>query len=78
MPGKGTVMKLTKDMIENLKCTGCPDTEIRRIGEMENEDVQLQALNCYRKCLLECVHAEQKKLEYLDYLIYEIKKKKDK
>jgi len=65
-------------MIENLKCTGCPDTEIRRIGEMENEDVQLQALNCYRKCLLECVHEEQKKLEYLDYLIYEIKKKKDK
>ena len=45
---------------------------------MENEDVQLQALNCYRKCLLECVHAEQKKLEYLDYLIYEIKKKKEK
>ncbi len=66
-------------LLQNLEDAGCSDETIKTYmacsGEKETAR-QLQILCRYRCQLLEQVHAEQKKLDCLDYLIYDLKKQK--
>lgn len=61
---------------QNLRDAGCDQAFIERFlralerGALEE---QQRLLACQRCRLLECVHTQQKKLECLDYLRYQLK-----
>ena len=62
-----------------LRDAGCCEEFIQkflRAYERGTREEQLSLLACQRACLLECVHAAQKKLECLDYLRCHIQKGK--
>ena len=56
--------------IANLRDAGCPDELIGELSELPGTCARICRLKTYRRELLKRVHAEQKKLETLDYLIY--------
>ncbi len=62
---------------ENLRDAGCDEEFIRQYLEMEersDEVAQAAALDRYRQSLLEKIHREEKKLDILDYFIYNRKR----
>ncbi len=62
---------------ENLTDAGCdPELVERFMALVERGDGErgLELLAKHRKCLLDRCHAEQKKIDCLDYLIYQMKK----
>ena len=56
--------------IANLRDAGCFDALIDELSELPSTCARICRLKTYRRDLLERVHAEQRKLETLDYLIY--------
>ncbi len=56
--------------IANLRDAGCCDALIGELSELPSTCARICRLKTYRRDLLERVHAEQRKLETLDYLIY--------
>lgn len=56
--------------IANLRDAGCCDALIGELSELQSTCARICRLKTYRRDLLERVHAEQRKLETLDYLIY--------
>ena len=65
-------------LICNLRDAGCDPEVIRDFMKCRDEsDVngQLRLLEKHRKMLLERVHAEEKKSDCLDYLVYQISRK---
>lgn len=64
-------------IIQNLVDAGC-DTDM--IGnflflmERETYGEQIQLLGTHRKMLLEALHQEQKRIDCLDYLLYQLEK----
>ncbi len=65
-----------EQMRECLTDAGCAETLIGQFEALWFSDRQkdrLRLLNDYRHQLLERIHAEQKKLDCLDYLIYAVK-----
>lgn len=60
--------------LQNLKDAGCPEETIHEFVKSRNMRQQLTVLAAYRKRLLDGIHAEQKKLDCLDYLIFKIRK----
>ena len=56
--------------IANLRDAGCCDALIGELSELPSTRARICRLKTYRRDLLERVHAEQRKLETLDYLIY--------
>lgn len=62
---------------ENLLDAGCDPELIERfmalIGQGKEQEA-LALLTKHRKHLLDCCHAEQKKIDCLDYLVYRMKK----
>ena len=56
--------------IANLRDAGCCDALIGELTELPSTCARICRLKTYRRELLECVHAEQRKLETLDYLIH--------
>ena len=64
-----------EDVIQNLKDAGC-DQEIIKcfLACMEQDDLsgQLRLMEGHRKCLLDKVHEEEKKIDCLDYLVYQM------
>lgn len=56
--------------IANLRDAGCCDALIGELSELPSTCARICRLRTYRRDLLERVHAEQRKLETLDYLIY--------
>ncbi len=65
-----------EQIIENLKDAGCDSGFIEnfiKISETEFQK-QLRMLEKHREKLLESYHEDIKKLECLDYLIYNIRK----
>ncbi len=66
-------------LLQNLLDAGCGEDVIEKFMACCREketSLQLQVLCRYRCQLLKQVHAEQQKLDCLDYLIYNIKKQK--
>jgi len=62
---------------ENLSDAGCDPEMIERfmkLVEQGNREAGLALLAKHRKRLLDCCHAQQKKLDCLDYLVYQMSK----
>ncbi len=62
---------------QNLRDAGCSDEFIAsflRVWEAGTMEEQLRLLSRQRCRLLDCVHAEQRKLDCLDYLRYQLEK----
>lgn len=67
----------TAFLIQNLIDAGCPYDMIERFMacyEQENPFEGLRILSKQRRQLLDDMHDSQKKLDCLDYLIYQLKK----
>ena len=68
-------------LIQNLKDAGCCKDTISKFVTCDKEKKEQQKLcllTKYRACLLEEIHARQKQLDCLDYLIYKLKNKNGK
>ena len=62
---------------QNLIDAGCNQKlteEIMNLLDRGHIREGIVLLSKYRKTVLDCYHAEQKKIDYLDYLIYQLKK----
>ena len=68
----------TKEAIEqNLRDAGCEEGCIREfMHDLEQDRMQagLRLLNQHRRLLLDAMHREQKRIDCLDYLPYQIRK----
>lgn len=65
-------------VLQNLKDAGCSPRMVQRFLSLETEEntnEQLKLLAEHRKHLLERVHREEKRIDCLDYLVYQLKKK---
>ena len=68
-------------LIRNLKDAGCPETDIQRflkLGQAGRRRDQLQILATHRAALLEQLHASQRQIDCLDYLVYQMSSRSDK
>lgn len=68
-----------KAMLQNLKDAGCSEEFIEtflQAWERGATKEQLRLLSVWRCRLLDCVHTEQKKLDCLDYLRYQLQNQK--
>ncbi len=66
----------TKQILENLEDAGCDEAlteQFEALWAKGDQKGQLRLLTGYRCLLLDEIHAGQKKLDCLDYLIYVIK-----
>lgn len=64
-------------VIQNLKDAGCDDGLIEKFFQLMDEERKIDCLSLlsrHRRILLDCCHAEQLKIDCLDYLIYQMKK----
>ena len=73
-------MTIDASVMENLRDAGCDDGMIERYREIAANDGAggpelIRLLTPYRKALLDALHADQEKLDCLDYLIFAIKAK---
>ena len=62
---------------ENLKDAGCDQDMIGRcevLAQGEKKAELMRALSLHRKALLNAVHENQRRIDCLDYLIYQIEK----
>ena len=67
-----------KDVILNLEDAGCKECDIECfLNEFSkgNKEESLKVLMKHRKALLDSIHADQKRIDCLDYLIYQIQHK---
>lgn len=73
------MFSLTKENVErNLIDIGCKQDQIQRfITDFEHQDLyqMLRFLKWKRMQLLDDIHQQQKQIDYLDYLVYQLKKK---
>lgn len=66
-------------VIQNLKDAGCDNEMVERfmeLGEKGNTGEQMDLLARHRRLLLDRVHTEEKRIDCLDYLVYQMQKKK--
>lgn len=67
-------------MIQNLKNAGCNSKTIQGFSEklkMECYEEGIYLLELHRRTLLETLHSDQRKIDCLDYLVYQLKKNRD-
>ena len=63
----------------DLKDAGCTDEMVEKfmaLQDSEDEEQQIRLLSGYRKHLLEKLHREEKRIDCLDYLLYQMQNKK--
>lgn len=68
-------LKKDKDILQNLKDAACSDEfieEFFKIREQGNNRMLVQLLYKHKSQLLESLHNFQKKIDCLDYLIFQI------
>ncbi len=68
-----------EDVIQNLKDAGCDKKTIESFMKcMAQDDLrgQLHLMKEQRRCLLNKVHEEEKKIDCLDYLVYQMGRNK--
>lgn len=66
-------------VIQNLKDAGCDLETMERFPALEQTGQtreQLKLLSVHRKRLLDKVHEEERRIDCLDYLVYQMKKGK--
>ena len=64
-------------IVQNLIDAGCDSKTVELFlayGKEGNLSKQLSLLSCHRKHLLEIVHQEEKRIDCLDYLVYQLQK----
>jgi len=69
-----------REVYQNLVDAGCDADTIEKFFDLYvkgKTGEQLRLLSKQRRRLMEKVHEEQRKLDCLDYLIYQIKKKEE-
>ncbi len=71
-------MTIDVSMLENLSDAGCDDGMIERYREVAADDPQcapklIRLLAPHRKALLDALHADQVKLDCLDYLLFRLR-----
>ena len=72
--------KQVRSITRNLKDAGCGAGFIERFLHLQEEGETAEGfrlLSKQRKSLLDTIHAEQKKLDNLDYLIFILKKQEE-
>lgn len=65
-------------VLQNLKDAGCTDEmaeEFMALLDHDNEEQQIQFLSGHRKHLLEKLHKDERQIDCLDYLLYQIQKR---
>ena len=65
-------------LTQNLADAGCSEALICRFLSLYGADKEKEALTLlaeHRKRLLDCCHAEERKIQCLDYLVYQIQQK---
>ena len=65
---------MNKELKQDLRSLGCPEEIMKELDHTSDEDRKLMLLKKYRKQLLENVHFEQKRLQDLDFIIFQMKK----
>lgn len=73
------VNESSESIIQNLKDAGCDSETIKNFMEdlqKGKEASGLKRLAAHRKNLLDSLHREQKCIDCLDYLVYQMKKAK--
>lgn len=66
-------------VLQNLKDAGCTDEMVEKfmaLQDSEDEEQQIRLLSGHRKHLLEKLHKDEKRIDCLDYLIYQMQNKK--
>ncbi len=66
-------------VLQNLKDAGCTDEMVEKfmaLQDSEDEEQQIRLLSGHRKHLLEKLHREEKRIDCLDYLLYQMQNKK--
>lgn len=70
---------IQEDIEQNLKDAGIDTDTIKRFLKLEEQHKtteQLRILMNHRKNLLDIYHEDQKKIDYLDFLIFNIQQQK--
>ncbi len=62
-----------KKTLINLRDAGCDEALITELDALPSTCARICRLKAYRRDLLNGIHAGQKKLECLDYLIYQLR-----
>ena len=70
-------MTMDASVLENLRDAGCDDGMIEHYREIAANDgaggpALIRLLTPYRKALLDALHADQVKLDCLDYLLFQL------
>lgn len=66
-------------VLQNLKDAGCTDEMVEKfmaLQDSDDEEQQIRLLFGHRKHLLEKLHRDEKRIDCLDYLIYQMQNKK--
>lgn len=73
-------MENTTAVIQNLKDAGCDEdtvNEFMELAKTRKKLSQLKLLERHRIILLETVHKNEKQIDCLDYLVYQMKKENE-
>ncbi len=65
-------------IIQNLKDAGCDCETIERyvfLEKRESTQKQMELLSMHRDRLLEKIHREEKRIDCLDYLVHQLRKR---
>lgn len=68
-------------VIQNLQDAGCTQKMVQHImTQLEENDFEelSKLLEQHRSCLLNLIHDKEKQIDCLDYLVYQIKRNKEK
>lgn len=71
----------TQAVLQNLKDAGCTKEMTQQIiMKLEKNDFEelSKLLEQHRSCLLNLIHDKEKQIDCLDYLVYQIKRNKEK
>ena len=71
-------MTMDASVLENLRDAGCDDGMIKRYREIAANDGMggpelIRLLTPHRRALLDALHADQAKLDCLDYLLFQLR-----
>lgn len=66
-------MNMDEQTRRNLEDARCPEHLIEEYAHAREDEQRVRQLRAYRRELLSGIHAEQKKLDCLDYLIYQLR-----
>ncbi len=69
----------TYTVVQNLKDAGCTSEMVERFMELQDrndKEQQFRLLSNHRKHLLEKLHRDEKRIDCLDYLLYQMEKAK--